>query len=99
MAVTAKEILIIFIGIVGFPFLVLLAKVMDFQSLNFFGGILIAILVVTFLILLMYKRLNEINDDLEKQNQKYLELDKRLKMYEKLTNLEARIIALENKNG
>ncbi len=66
----------------------LIIKILDFQSgsLNIFSWVLIGIFVASFLIILMYKRFNEINDDLEKQKSEYLELDKKLKIYEKLIN-------------
>ncbi|MFA4953624.1 MAG: hypothetical protein WC584_05350 [Candidatus Pacearchaeota archaeon] len=101
MVISAKEILIILIGIVGSAIIGLIIRILNFNSssLSFMGWILMIVIAVSLLIVLMYKRLNEINEDLDKQKENYNKLDERLKIYKMFVNLEARIVALENKNG
>jgi len=64
------------------------------------GLILLVFAVSTFLIIIFYKRTGEIEQELGIIKREQEDLDERLKIYDKFVQLEARIIALENrKNG
>mgnify|MGYP001562740396 FL=1 len=54
---------------------------------------------ISAIIYVVYKRIGEIDKDIEDIKTDYNKLNERLKIHNQLINLEARIIALEDKHG
>lgn len=98
MELDAKELLIIFLGIAGTLIFTLAFgnKLANYENLSSFDYILLLILSVIAVILVIYKRIGELGKDIEDVKKLYDRLDERLKIHDKLINLEARIISLEN---
>ncbi len=101
MEIKAKEILIIFISLIGAILLAIISqnKVVDFSNLSFNDFIILFLITISSLIFIVYKRIGEVDNNVDNVKNKYNKLNERLKFYINLTRLEARIIALENKEN
>ena len=102
MKIEAKQILIILLGIVGATIITILSKneLTGFENLEFKDIFILLVLSVSAIIYVIYRRIGEIDGEIENVKKNYEKLNERLKINNQLTNLEARLIYLErNKNG
>ena len=58
--------------------------------------ITVAVIVIIYVV---YKRIGELGEEIVSTKEQYQKLEERLKIHQQLTNIEARIIVLEGKNG
>jgi len=102
MKIQAKEILLLILGIAFTLILSLLFgdKLNNPQKLSFLDIIILIGLVIIFIVFFLYKKIREVDVDVNSVRKNYNKLNEKLKIHEQLINLEARIIALEKgKNG
>ena len=97
MNVQAKELVIILIGIVASLLLSLLFP--NYEEFSMENIFILLIVAVAFIIYVVYKRIGELDEEIISTKEQYQKLEERLKIHQQLTNIEARLIALENKNG
>jgi len=93
MAISSKEIIILLLSIIGSILIGL--SVRDYSKtsqLKDFLGIIITIIIGVFaVIFIVYRKFKEINDELENQKKKQVQLDEKLKIYKRLAKIEKKI--------
>jgi len=98
MAITAKEIVIILLGITGSVILGLLFNIISFEITKIKDYlIMLGVLIITIvaLIFIIYKKFNEVDKELANQKSEQKKLNEKLKIYKRLSKLEEKIF----KNG
>jgi len=93
MAITAKEIVIILLGITGSVILGLLLKDINLETklTNYLTIGIIIFAIVSAIIFVFYKKFAEINKELEDQKLEQQKLNEKLKIYERLSKIEKKI--------
>ena len=99
MPVTSKEIVILLLGIIGSALLAILIE-SDKINLTDFGNINLTIIItmllaLAFTIMMFYKRINEVTEEIDSQKLEQKKIGEKLKIYERLAKLEERVF----KNG
>jgi len=101
MAISAKEIVILLLGVIFsiFLFFVPLSQLIqsitkEISTTDIAIGITLFIVIIV-VYLLIIKKIREVDEDIKKINIEQRRLDEKLKIHEQLINLEARIITLE----
>ena len=99
MPVTSKEIIILLLGIIGSTLLAILIE-SDKINLTDFGNINLTIIItmllaLAFTIMMFYKRINEVTEEIDSQKLEQKKIGEKLKIYERLAKLEERVF----KNG
>ncbi|MEK6891002.1 MAG: hypothetical protein AABX03_02595 [Nanoarchaeota archaeon] len=105
--INSKDILILFISIIGTLLLTLTSFQFDIfnfgdQEKSNITIILIIIVAAVGIIWILYKKFREVNEELEKNKIKLEEFDKRFKMIEELNDIRLNIRELQkevNKSG
>ena len=101
MDLSAKDYLSIFIGIIATLIIAFLFgnKINNVGTFSLSDTLLLLVLGIIAIIYFVYKRMGEIDEDIEDSKKNLSKLDERLKIYKLLINLESRIINLENINN
>lgn len=97
MNVQAKELLIILIGVI--ISLIITIFFQDNEEISIENIFILLIVAIAFIIYVVYKRIGELDEEIISTKEQYKKLQERLKIHQQLTNIEARLIVLENKNG
>jgi len=98
MAITSKEVIIILLGIIGSLIMGLLLKTTSLEIprikdyLIIFG---VLIIVIIALVIVLYKRFNEIDKEFINQKLEQKKINERLKIYKRLSKIEEKVF----KNG
>ena len=98
MKIQAKEILIIILGVLVTFVLTILSE----NKLSNFGNFDINTLVPLFvlvaaIIYVVYKRIGEIDNELDRVKKEHKHLNEKLKIHEKLIDIISRVMALERR--
>ena len=103
MAINSKELAIILLGLIGSSIfaIFIFQKGFGLNNLQSFEWLILFLVAIIAIVVIMTRRIGEVGSELDDQKKIINKLGERLKMHEQLTNLEARIIALEkgDKNG
>lgn len=101
MDISAKDYLLIIFGIIGTLILSIVFgnKLSNLGSFSLSDILILITIGISAIIYVVYKRIGEIDKDIEDIKTDYNKLNERLKIHNQLINLEARIIALEDKHG
>lgn len=94
MEIKSKEFIILLLGLVGSILSALLLKIFGKENLHSFGIIdfvIILVLVIVFIIFVVYKRMSEINNEIELIRYEQKRLIEKLKIHEQLIELKAEI--------
>ncbi len=101
MAISAKEIVIILLGLIGSIFLGLLIERMNIKLIeikDYITIIILFIVIISAIIIVTYKKFSEINRELENQKFEQKRLDEKLKIYKRLSKIEKRVFENGNKS-
>lgn len=94
MAITSKEWIIVLLGIIGSALLGLLITSINFEINQFKDSITTIIIIIIsagIIIAIIYKKINEINEELNNQKNEQKKLDEKFKIYERLSKIEKKI--------
>ena len=98
MKLAVKEIVVLLIGVSITLSLTIFSQMDLLRFENFNDTFILFFVAIGAIIYIVYKRIGEAEEEIDKVKEDYFKLGERLKIYEKFINLEARLIALE-KNG
>jgi len=100
MKIEAKELFIILIG-TAIPLILTLffGDKLSLDNPSLENIFILLIIAVIFIIYVVYRRIGELGEEIVYVKEEHKKLEERLKIHQQLTNIEARIIALEDKNG
>ena len=94
MAITAKEITIILLGIIGSVLVGLLINInikFTDQLKDNITIFLIIVITVSVIIFILYRKFGEVDRELENQKLEQKRLNEKLKIYDRLSKIEKRI--------
>ena len=74
-------------------------KKIDLENFSLQDILILIIIFTTVIIYVIYKRIGEIEGDIEDGKKDYKKIDERLKIHKQLINLEARLIVLEKEQN
>ena len=96
MGFTSKEIILALLSIIGSAILALMLKDFGFSQLRDPIILVLSVaLVIGAIIFIIYRRINEINDDLENQKNKHKVLLEKFKTLEELNTIRVDIMELK----
>ena len=101
MNIQAKEILILTLGVIATLILTVLFEnnIINLESFSSKDVTIITIIAIVMIIYVLYKRIEEIDNEINNTRKEHKKLEERLKIHNHLINIEAKLIALERKNG
>lgn len=102
MPIISKEIVIILIGIFGSALLLIIQDYFSKNSINIenpLTAILTIILASIVIILILYRKMREVNEELKEIKLDQQKLEEKLKIYKDISNIKERLNRLEEKNG
>jgi len=99
MKIRAKELFIILIG-TAIPLIltIFFGNKLSIDNASLENIFILLIIAVSFIIYVVYRRIGELGEEIDLTKEEYKKLEERLKIHQQLINIEARLIALENKN-
>ncbi|HLA23220.1 MAG TPA: hypothetical protein VJZ93_01655 [Candidatus Nanoarchaeia archaeon] len=101
MKISSKDILVSSLSIVGAFLLTILfgRKLPQLESFSFYDILLLVAIAVAVLVYVIYKKIGEVEMEIDFLKNDNAKFNERLKINDKLINLEAKVIALEKYYG
>lgn len=93
MAISSKDVILILLGSIGAIILGLITKNLEFDVFKSkdFSIILSIIIGVGAVIMIVYKKFKEVDNELEIQKTEQKKLDEKLKIYKRLSRIEEKV--------
>lgn len=93
MAISSKDVILILLGSIGAIILGLITKNLEFDVFKSkdFSIILSIIIGVGAVIIIVYKKFKEVDNELEIQKTEQKKLDEKLKIYKRLSRIEEKV--------